>query len=204
MKKLFIIFFMAIALSGYGQKLSDVFKAMPDEILPGFSEADRTMLLVDTALKVIPYTLGNIERMNYTDTYLQIRTSAIGTLQIKLLPLVNNTKIICVIKTVCGKACDSNIRFYSTGWAPIDAHSLMPDITAESFFDQSKKGSEAYKNAFALLDMEPISAAFVNGSDNLTLLLDYASYVSPENLRKIKPFIKQDSITLQWNKTSFR
>lgn len=204
MKKLFIVSFLLITFAGYGQKINEVFKTMPEDILPGFSEADKTMLLVDTAINVIPYSLGNIERLKYTDSYLQIKTSGVGTLQIKLLPLVNNTKIICVIKTVCGKACDSDIRFYSTDWSPIESRDLMPAFSAESFFDPAKRGTAAYRNALALLDIEPISAAFINGADNLTLLLDYASYISAENVAKIRPFIKQESVTLRWNKTSFR
>lgn len=189
---------------GYGQKMSNVFKIMPDDILPGFSEANKTMLLVDTGLKVIPYPLGKIEKIKYTDSYLHLKTSDIGTLQVKLLPLVNNTKIICVIKTVCGKACDSNIQFYSTNWEKIEENTLLPPLSAASFFDPLNKGSDDYNYALSLLDMEPISATFLNGSDDLTFTLNYASYVSKENIEKIKPFIKQDFITLQWTKTSFQ
>ena len=204
MRRLFILIFTCIPLLGYGQKVADVFKTMPDDILPGFSEANRTMLLLDTALNVIPYPLGNIEKINYTDSYLQLKTSDIGTFQLKLLSLVNNTKIICTIKTVCGEACDSNIRFYSTGWEEIDEKTLLPNVSKEVFFDPAKKGTEAYEQALSLLDIEPLSAVFRDGENDLTVMLNYEAYLSKENSAKIKPFIKQDFITLYWTKTAFR
>lgn len=204
MKPFFILIFSCVSLFGFGQRVADVFKTMPGDILPGFTEADKTLILVDTGLKIIPYPLGNIERMKYSDSYLQLKTSDIGTFQLKLLPLVNNTKIICVIKTVCGKACDSDIRFYSTQWEKIDENTLLPPVSAESFFDRQKQGSNEYEYALSLLDVEPLSAVFSDDSDALILSLNYEAYLSEENIAKIKPFIKQDFITLHWTKTSFR
>ena len=145
-----------------------------------------------------------MQRLKYTEDFLKIKTSEVGNIQIKLLPLVNNTKIICVIKTVCASSCNSRIQFYSVDWTPIESTSLLPALSAETFFDESKKGSQDYSNALSLIDMEPISAEFQNNSDDLTISFNYTAYISTENLDKIKPFIKQDSLTLHWNKTSFR
>jgi hypothetical protein len=196
--------FLLIALTCSAQKMGELFKTMPQHVLPGFSEADKIMLLVDTALTSIPYPLGNIERINYSDDFLKIKTSSRGTLQIKLLPLINNTKIVCVVKTVCGQACDSQIQFYSTEWNPIESEPLLPHLSAEMFFDRSQKNNIDFEKALRLIDMEPIKAEFKGGSDDLTLILDYESYVSAENVELIKSFIEQDSITLRWNKTSFQ
>ena len=204
MKPFFILIFSCVSVLGFGQRVADVFKTMPADILPGFSEADKTMLLVDTGLRIVPYPLGNIEKIKYSDSFLQLKTSDIGTFQLKLLPLVNNTKIICVIKTVCGKACDSDIRFYSTQWEKIDENTLLPTMSAASFFDKQNQGSKEYEYALSLLDVEPVSAVFCDDSDDLILTLNYKAYLSEENIAKIKPFIKQDFITLHWTKTSFR
>jgi len=234
MKYIIIFLFTLTTISGYGQTLSDLFKSMPQEILPGFTEADKTMLLVDTSLTVIPYALGEIERVSYNDTYLYLRTSDVGTLQLKLLPLVNNTYIICMIKTVCAKACDSNIRFFSTDWKPLDSSSLLPKINADLFFNKdnikdsnikdrketeikfSKEANiqdnnindsienEQYSNVESLFDIEPISAKLQPNSNELILKLDYKTHLSAENVTQIESIIKQDSITLHWNKSSFQ
>ncbi len=204
MKKIATLLFIFIATSAFPQKIDDVFKTMPNSILPGLSEGTRTMLLVDTGKTVIPYSLGEIRKLAHSPDFLKIRTSGIGTTQLKLLPLINGTYIVCVIKTVCGKACDSNIRFYSTGWKELEAKTLLSHISAASFFDSSKKDSENYKFALSLPDIYPVSAEFENGSNALTLKLDLEGYLSDEQLAEVKPFIKSETITLNWNNISFR
>jgi len=203
MKKIFIAFFIFISTLAFSQKIDDVFKTMPNNIVPGLSDGNRTMLLVDTGKTIIPYPLGEIEKLAYSPDFLKIKTSEIGTTQIKLLPLINDTQIICVVKTVCGNACDSHIKFYSTDWKELDANLLLPDISAESFLDSSKKDTDNYKFAVSLPDIYPISAEFENGSNTLKLKLDLTKYLSNEQLAEIKPFIKSETITLTWN-TSFR
>ncbi|OPZ28686.1 MAG: hypothetical protein BWZ00_01245 [Bacteroidetes bacterium ADurb.BinA174] len=204
MKKIFIAFFIFISTLAFSQKIDDVFKTMPNNIVPGLSDGNRTMLLVDTGKTIIPYPLGEIEKLAYSPDFLKIKTSEIGTTQIKLLPLINDTQIICVVKTVCGNACDSHIKFYSTDWKELDANLLLPDISAESFLDSSKKDTDNYKFAVSLPDIYPISAEFENGSNTLKLKLDLTKYLSNEQLAEIKPFIKSETITLTWNNTSFR
>ncbi|MDO5664545.1 MAG: DUF3256 family protein [Bacteroidia bacterium] len=204
MKKRLFILLILVSTSAFSQKIDDVFKTMPNSILPGLSEGNRTMLLVDTGKTVIPYTFGEIEKLTYSPDFLKIKTSEIGTTQIKLLPLINDTQIICVIKTVCRNACDSNIKFYSTDWKELNANTLLPHISAESFLDESKKGTDNYKFAVSLSDIYPISAEFENGTNTLTLKLDLKNYLSSEQLAKIKPFVKSETIILNWNNTSFK
>lgn len=204
MKKIVTVLFIFIAASAFPQKIDDVFKTMPNSILPGLSDGNRTMLLVDTGKTVIPYSLGEIEKLAYAPDFLKIKTSGIGSTQLKLLPLINDTQIICVIRTVCGKACDSNIRFYSTDWKELEAKTLLSHISAASFFDSSKKDSNNYKFALSLPDIYPVSAEFENGSDSLTLKLDLENYLSDEQLAEIRPFIKNETITLNWNNISFK
>lgn len=204
MKQLFTLFFICLSLTSFGQTINDVFKTMPDDMLPGLSEADRTMLLVDTKLTTVPYALGNIEKQIFTDTYLRIKTSDIGTLQIKLLPTLTSEKWVCVIKTACSKACDSDIKFYTTNWEPLATSAILPPISVHNFLDVAKSKTTECADAVKLMDFTPISASFGNDTDALTLTLNYQSYMTKENAAKIKPFFKEDSITLQWNKKSFQ
>ena len=203
MRKITLSLFILISLSVFSQKIDDVFKTMPHTILPGLSESSRTMLLVDTGKTTIPYALGEMEKLAYTADFLKIKTSDIGTVQIKLLPLINNTQIICVVRTVCANACDSNIKFYSTEWKELDTKLLLPKISAESFFDTAKKDTDNYKFAVSLPEIYPISAEFVNGANNLMLTLDVEKFLTPEQLAEMKPFIKTKVLTLNWNNTSF-
>ena len=204
MKHYILLLFCCITFSGFGQTIDTVFRTMPDEILPAFSEANKTMLLVDTSLSVIPYPLGKIERVDYTDSFLSMKTSDVGTLQLKLLPLVNNTQIISVVKTVCSKkVCDSEVRFFTDKWEEIDRKSLLPDIQPEVFFDSSKLNTLDFKIAVSHINIYPLHLQFSKENDDLTVTFDFNGVLSAEDLKKIEPFVEKESITLSWNKSMF-
>ena len=185
-------------------QIGQVFKTMPDEFLPAFSEADKTMLLVDTSLTVIPYALGNIERLYHNDNYLSLKTSEMGTLQIKLLPLVNKTQIIALIKTVCSsKVCDSNLRFFSDKWEEIEKSNILPDIQPNLFFDASKINTLDFKLAVSHINIYPLQYQFNKGSNDLSVKFDFKDLLSPEDIKKIEPFVNKETIDLKWNNSMF-
>ena len=204
MKRYFTLLILScITLLSYGQTMDDVFKTMPNDFLPAFSEADKTMLLVDSSLSVIPYALGEIERLAYSDTFLSIKTSEVGTMQIKILPLINNTQIIVLIKTVCSGVCDSDIRFFTNEWKEIDKKSILPTITPQVFFDQKELNTPEFKLTVSQIDMFPLEFQFKNGSNNLQVKFDIANHLSALDFAKIEPFLVKETIDLLWNKSMF-
>lgn len=204
MKRYFTLLLLScITLLSYGQTMDEVFKTMPNDFLPAFSEADKTMLLVDSSLSVIPYALGEIERLAYSDTFLSIKTSEVGTMQIKILPLINNTQIIVLIKTVCSGVCDSDIRFFTSEWKEIDKRSLLPTITPQVFFDQKELNTPGFKWTVSQIDMFPLQFQFKNGSNNLQVKFDIANHLSALDFAKIEPYLVKETIDLLWNKSMF-
>ncbi len=205
MKKIFFLFISAILYSNaYTQNINNVFKNMPEHIIPGFSEDNRTMLLVDSGTTVIPYSLGKIEKVNHTSDNLKLKTSNAGTTQIKLLPTTDNSFVVCVIKTVCSKACDSNISFYDSEWQQVETKQYLPDLSPEIFFNAESKSSEKYNFAVSLPDIYPVWAEFVDNSNDLAVTLDYKNYLSEEQLPDIEPYIKNQTYILRWDKHSFK
>ena len=204
MKRYFTLLILScITLLSYGQTIDEVFKTMPNDFLPAFSEADKTMLLVDSSLSVIPYALGEIERLAYSDTFLSIKTSEVGTMQIKILPLINNTQIIVLIKTVCSGVCDSDIRFFTNEWKEIDKKSILPTITPQVFFDQKELNTPGFKWTVSQIDMFPLQFQFKNGSNNLQVKFDIANHLSALDFAKIEPYLVKETIDLLWNKSMF-
>ena len=204
MKKYILLLFLGCTISlSYGQSIDDLFKTMPDELLPAFSEANKTMLLVDSALSVIPYPLGEIEKLDYSDTFLSLKTSKVGTMQIKILPLINNTKIVALINTVCSKICDSDVRFFTEKWEEIDKESLLPILAPHIFFDKTEMNTPDFKWVVSHIDIYPIQFQFKKGSNDLEVKFDIAKHLSPQDLKKIKPYMNKETIDLSWNKSTF-
>jgi len=204
MKQYILFFFLFFSLSGYGQTIGSLFQSMPADILPGVSEDNKTMLLVDTGKTTVPYAFGEISKIRQRSDYLEIRSSDIGTTQLKLLPVSQDSVIVCVIKSVCGDVCDSNISFYTTDWRKLEKSTFLPAISAEIFFDSSKKETENYKYAVSLPDIYPISAAFGDTGNDLTLTFNYKRRLSDDWIAEIKPFLKGDSVILKWDNHSFK
>lgn len=204
MRNFIWIFFLSFSLLAEGQNIGDLFKSMPPELLPGVSEGNKTMLLVDSGETTIPYALGEIKKLGQSSDYLKIKTSGAGTTQLRLLPVEKDSSIVCIIKTVCAEACDSHISFYTTKWEKIENNAFLPEISKEIFFDSSKKEMENYKYAVSLHHIYPISADFSESGSDLTLTFNYKPLLTNDQIAEIKPFLKSDAIVLKWKNGSFR
>lgn len=204
MKIYLLLISILVSVSGYGQTINDLFKSMPPELLPGVSEGNKTMLLVDSGETTVPYALGEIKKLRQSNDYLEVKTSDIGTTQLKLLPIAEDSLIVCMVKTVCGEACDSHISFYTTEWKKIDHNTFLPEIPKEIFFDSSKKEMENYKYAVSLHHIYPISAAFSESGNDLTLTFNYKPLLTDDQIEEIKPFLKSDAVVLKWENAVFR
>ena len=192
----------------YGQTINDIFKSMPTELIPGVSEGNKTMLIVDTTKTTVPYIFGEIQKVNHSSSYLNIITSEVGNTQIKLLPISGDSAIVSVIQTVCGGAktdvCNSIITFYTTDWKELDGKLLLPTLSPELFMDSSKKDLDNYKYALSLPDIYPISAKFDETNTDLTLLFHYKDRLSNMHLKEFEAYLKSDSVTLKWDESVFK
>ncbi len=204
MHHLILLFFLSLSTIVEAQQVGDLFKAMPPELLPGVSEGNKTMLLVDSGKTTVPYPLGEIVKEAYGNDYLRLQTSKIGTLQLKLLPVSEDSVVVCLIKTVCGNVCDSHISFYTSEWKKLDKEAFLPTISAEIFLNSSQKKSKNDKYAVSLPDIYPISATFNETGTDLTLTFHYKERLAEEQIQQLEPLLKGDSLVLTWKNGSFR
>ena len=204
MKTFVNILFILLTLSVQAQKINEVFKNMPEDIIPGITEGNRTMLLIEKDKKNIPYTLGEIKKINHTENYIKLKTSQVGTTEIKLLPSHKNKDIICVIKTVCAKVCDSQISFYTDTWEKLNPRAYIPSNLETVFFNFDKKGALKSKYALSLPDIYPISAEFSEKENTIRFIFNYEQHLTKEQIEKLTPYLKAKTIRLQWDGKAFR
>lgn len=212
MKKIFILSLLlfSLILSASAQSLTNIFLNIPDDIAFGLAAEDKDQLIaatMDTSDVVIENVFeGETKRLALSDDYIALQTSEAGTVQIKLLPLINDSKIICVIKTVCGKACDSQMSFYTTNWTPVPQSELMPVKDISWFLkSDSDKNSDDYKYAIlAATSMFPVKLNLAPDSLTLTAVYEPEKYLSEEDSKKLKPFLTNQPKNFNWNKTAFR
>jgi hypothetical protein len=185
----------------------EVFIAMPDKLLAGMDAEKRTALLASpdsASLTVESAIREDITRTAFTNEYLALKTSEIGSMEIRLLPLVNNSNVVAVITTVCGPACDSRLDFYTTDWKPIPTADLFPEKDKNWFLKTDSIDSDEYRNAVAMLDLSPIKLKFVPNGNDIEAEYDIKSYLSPDDYKLLEPFLRKEPVILKWNKFIYK
>lgn len=202
------LFAFLISLTSYAQNLSSVIISMPDDLLPGMDAEMKERLSdpLDTSGTTVQSSINEgVKRLDISDSYISLQTSENGTLQIKLLPLINNTKIVGVISTVCGKACDSNISFYTTDWKPLLKSDMFPEKDKAWFLaEDADINSEAVHNAYAALDMSPITLSFSSQNSDITAAYDIKNYLSKYDYKHLEPYLIKTPVVFKWDNLSYK
>lgn len=190
------------------QEIKDVFLNMPSSIVYGLNSELNQILLdspTDSVKSVASPIYKKVERQILTSSLISLKTSPVGTTDIKLLPLVNNSKIVCVVKSVCKDFCDSKISFYTDKWEPIDGTELFPKVEIDWFIKEDvDKSSEEYMTAIGGLDM--ISVKYVLSPDEnlVSLQFDPKGFMTKEDYKKIEPLLTKEPKVLKWDKVRFK
>lgn len=211
MKKIFLsIFSLLIVTTGvFSQDIGTIFLTMPESIIPELETAGKEQLLSypedSTSVSVNRNEFGAVKRTAISPDYIEIQTSQVGSMQIKLLPLVNNTQIICVVKTVCAKICDSQIQFYTTSWMPIPQGDLFPQLNKDWFIKtNTNTDDQQFKNAYTALDMNPMKIRLSPDDTSLKVYYEIENYLSDDDYKEIEPYLIKEPKTFSWDKTSYK
>lgn len=209
MKKiLFVIVSLSITISISAQDFKSIILSMPESIVYGLEASERNLLaagLEDTTqLTVDRGRLGKITRLAVSLDFVSFKTSDAGTVDIKLLPLINDSQIICVIRTVCAGTCDSQLQFYTTKWIPINQGTLFPKKDKDWFIRSDvDKNSQEFMNAYAALDMSPIRLELSPTDTSLRVYYDIKKYLNEEDYKKTEPFLLENPKIFYWDKSSY-
>lgn len=207
---LFTVFFIGINISAQEapESISAMFIAMPDNLMIGMDAEQRVQLTANpdsTKVSVLNSLDDEIVRTALTENYMALNTSEAGTMQLISLPLVNNTNIIGMIRTVCGKACDSQIEFYTTDWKPLNQSDLFPQIDKSLFLRKdADMTSQDYMNAVASLDMTPVKLTFLPEEQAVSAVYDIENYLSADDYKLAEPYLVKEPKVFKWDKFSFK
>lgn len=199
----------AFALGVKAQEMDALFISMPDQNIPQLENAWRKDLVdlyksgKDATLKNTMNGSSSLKKL--TSDYLLLQATERSSIEMKLLPLVNNTNVICMIRTVNGPVADSQIEFFTTDWQPLAVSDLFTPVDADWFIkDDTDKNSNAFQDAASRLDMDLIQ--YTLSPDNLTLTATYTTplYLSREDRKAVIPFIKESPKVYTWEKYHFK
>ena len=175
---------MAVQSSTAQIKMRDVFRQMPDTLLPYLTANNRLDFIdfIDSDMKAsVKNSLdGSSEMTRLTDNYLSLRLSEGSSVDMRLLDVTESSdsvkQVICVVNTYGTDVRESTIMFYTTGWQ------LLP---VERFINISTDG-----------------IVMTLGQDEPTLALIHEYRLDAPTNEDQKEFPKS-SIILKWNGLMF-
>ncbi|WP_363318616.1 DUF3256 family protein [Massilibacteroides sp.] len=204
-----ILLFFVFTPSVNAQNMATLFSGMPDEYVPHLESAWRKDLidLYNTGKTAsLKNTMeGTSTLLKLTENYMLLQSTERSTIEMKLLPLINNTNIICVVTTVNAPVADSRIAFFTTEWKPLASDELFTPVTADWYLKEDvDKTTDAYKDIISRLDIELIQ--YNLNPDNLTLTATYTTplYLNKEDREKLTPYIKETPRLFTWESSRFK
>jgi len=196
-------------LSGWSQDMKSVFIAMPDSITPLLTKVNKEdfvdFLASDMKAEVRNRFDGTAEMKVLTDDYTLVKTSEIGTLEMKLLPINDSIKVICMVRTVCASACDSDIRFYTSDWKQeLDKKEYLELPASETFFLPKDSLNEEDVLIRQKADMHLMKASLSKDDASLTFIYTTPDYLNKEDKEKMSRHLNQTPVAFQWKDGKFR
>lgn len=208
-RRLLIIVSIFCALSATAQNMKSVFVSMPDSIAPLLTQTNKEDCIdfLDSNMKaVVKNRFGNEAEMKaLTENYVLMQTSPVGTLEMKLLPVNDSTNVVCMVKTVCASACDSEVHFYTSDWSKkLDAKNFLQTPEADAFFLPNDTLTDEDALIRKKADMHLMKVSLSKDDTSLTYIYSTPDYLNKEDREKLLPHLRKEPIVLRWQDGKFR
>ena len=208
-KSILLMLLSCLALSVAAQDMKSVFISMPDSITPLLTKVNKEDCVdfLDSNMKAEVSTRfgGTAEMKVLTDDYALIQTTPTSSLEMKLFPVNDSVKVVCMVKTTCASACDSHIRFYASDWSKqLRTEDFLQVPSGESFFLPNDSLTDEALVVRQKADMHLIKASLSKEDASLTFIYTTPEYLNKEDREKLLPHLKQEPIVLRWENGKFR
>ena len=209
MRKLFLILLSFCALSATAQNMKSVFIAMPDSIVPLLTQVNKEDCVdfLDSNMKAEVTTRfgGTAEMKVLTEDYVFLQTTPSSTLEMKLLPVNDSTKVVCMVKTVCASACDSEIHFYTSDWkGKMAVGDFLQKPEQEAFYLPNDSVTEESVLIRKKADMHLMKVSLSKEDASLTFIYTTPDYLNKEDKKQMLRYLNPNPVVFQWKDGKFR
>ena len=202
-----LIFFCAMPM--IAQDMKSVFIAMPDSIAPLLTQVNKEDCVdfLDSNMKAEVTTRfgGTAEMKVLTEDYVFLQTTPSSTLEMKLLPVNDSTKVVCMVKTVCASACDSEIHFYTSDWkGKMAVGDFLQKPEQEAFYLPNDSVTEESVLIRKKADMHLMKASLSKEDASLTFIYTTPDYLNKEDKKQMLRYLNPNPVVFQWKDGKFR
>ena len=203
MKQILTILILWICtMSVSAQEMKAIFVNLPDSIEPLLTKVNKEDCVdfLDSGMKAVVKNRfdRSAELKVLTSDYLQMQLSDVSTLELKLLPLKDSVRVICMVKTVCASACDSDIRFFDTKWNELDASDFLKYPVEEVFYLPLDSLTDDVQELRAKADICLMKASL--SADDSSLTWEYTTPLTlhKDDREKLIPLLRKEPLVMQW------
>lgn len=211
MKKILCcIGFLLAVLPMKAQDLKSCFINMPDSLLPlltSVNRADFGDFLASNMKAQVKNRFGrNSEMLKMTDDYLKLQLTETCMVEMKLLPVNDSVKVICMSQTFKGPVEDSEIRFFDTAWGELQAAEYL-SLPSENQFYVNQEG-ELQKDSLSVLrkyaDMYLVRAELSEVNRTLKFCYTTPEYMEKDNRKHLSAYLKKLPLVYLWTGGRFQ
>ena len=206
---LLIVLTFFCAMPMVAQDMKSVFIAMPDSIAPLLTQVNKEDCVdfLDSNMKAEVTTRfgGTAEMKVLTEDYVFLQTTPSSTLEMKLLPVNDSTKVVCMVKTVCASACDSEIHFYTSDWkGKMAVGDFLQKPKQEAFYLPNDSVTEESVLIRKKADMHLMKASLSKEDASLTFIYTTPDYLNKEDKKQMLRYLNPNPVVFQWKDGKFR
>lgn len=204
---LFIFAVTGYSASAVAQEAKTVFTNMPDSLSPlltAVNRADCVDFLESKMRAQVTNRFGRKSEMTeLSSDYIRMQMSPQSTWQMKLLPVNDSTKVVCVVSTACAPVCDSDIKFYTTGWQELPADKFLSSLPVlKDFMEPVDTMDYEVLTARDEATVSLVKADLTKADNKLTFTLTTPEYMGKETAEKLKPFLRRPIVYI-WSEGKF-
>ena len=210
MKKILFVIGVLLCCTGIkAQDMKSLFVALPDSLSPLLTKVNRADFgdFLASGMKAeVKNRFGNTsEMLKLTDNYLKLKVSEVSTVEMKLLPLTDSVKVICVVHTFKGPASDSRISFYDTSWKQLSADKFLTLPVENAFYKTpaSEAQADSLQNLRVRADMFLFKANLSEMDTTLSFTYTTPDYLDKETAEEIKPYLVAEPLKYIWREGRF-
>ena len=201
-KYIHILLFLMLGAPSFvnGQSFREMFLETPDSVMPLLTRLDRydfiEYMKAGMRARATNRLDGESVLKELTANYLFLQTTPSSSMQMKMLPLGNDS-IMCVVNSVRAEAEDSRIAFFNREWKRLDAQKMfVPPVIRDFFVPSDTVDRYVDKCDIYLVSLR------LNPDDN-TMVAEYTmpGYMSKEDAAAVGPLLRK--LVYRWNGKGF-
>ena len=209
MRKIITLVLIFIAFTLQAQDLKSLYIAIPDSLSPLLTKVNRQDFgdFLASGMKAkVKNRFGNESEMTrLTSDYLQLNLTTVSSLEMKLLPVNDTTKIICVAKTYLGPVADTEILFYSSSWKKLKTSDFIQLPQKEDFFilPTTIEQRDSLEHLKAQADLHLCEAKLSEKEQTLSFTYTVPRYLEEKTAHAIQNYLLKHPLLYEWKEGRF-